>query len=149
MKSRALLFIPLAWLLVSAPTPGSVGSCGADQLNDPADFSSYCQQREQLGCVRRFLRKEITAATRDQCRWDAIDACSRSAFPSDCRPTRREADACLNALSSFDTLSTQEQNIPECKQKALCMATPSEQTDAGIDKPTGLSQPTDAGVDNP
>jgi hypothetical protein len=135
VNARTLLYGSMFFVLIAAPTPGSVGSCGADKLDDSADFSSYCQQREQLGCVRRFLRNEITAATRDQCRWDAIDACARSAFPSDCRPTRRETDACLNALSSFDTLKTQEDAIPECDQKALCHATPSEQPDSGVDNP--------------
>jgi hypothetical protein len=131
MRSRVLLSIALGWLLVSAPTPGSVGSCGTSDLDLSADFLSYCQQREELGCTRQFLRKEITAQARDTCRWDAIDACGRRQFPADCRPTRRETEACLNALSSFDTLQTKEADIPECKQKVLCTATPSEQRDAG------------------
>jgi hypothetical protein len=41
----------------------------------------------------------------------------------------------LNALSSFDTLKTKEDDIPECNQKALCQATPSEQPDSGVDNP--------------
>jgi hypothetical protein len=130
-------WVPLLVLsmLIMAPTPGSIGSCSDDDQDLPADFRSYCEQREELGCTRRFLRKEITAATRDECRWEAIDACSRSAFPSDCRPTRRETQACLNALASFDTLSTKEQDIPECKKQALCTATPSEQPDGGVENP--------------
>jgi hypothetical protein len=112
-----------------------VGSCGADDLDNSADFADYCRKREELGCTRRFLRREITAQTRDECRWDAVDACQRSAFPSDCRPTRRETEACLNALASFDTLNTKEQDLPECNRKALCKATPTEQGDAGVQNP--------------
>jgi len=135
MKNPRLLAIVVTGLLVSAATPGSVGSCGADSLDVPAEFLDYCQQREQLECTRRFLRKEITASSRDECRWAAIDACNASAFPSDCRPTRRETQACINALSSFDTLNTKEQDIGECKQDALCHATPGEQPDAGVQNP--------------
>jgi hypothetical protein len=135
VKRQALLPIILVGLLASAATPGSVGSCGADPLDAPADFLSYCQQREELECTRRFLRKEITATTRDDCRWAGIDACNLSAFPADCRPTRRETDACLNALASFDTVAIKEQDIAECKQKVLCTATPGEQADAGVQNP--------------
>lgn len=133
MSTRTLVFMLLGWLLICAPTPGSVGSCGANELDTTADFSDYCQQREQLVCVRRYLRKEITETTRDECRWDAIDTCARSAFPSACRPTRRQTGACLNALSSFDTLKTKEEDLPECKPAALCTA----------------AIPIDAGVENP
>jgi hypothetical protein len=139
VKTRLPLPLLLLSILIMAPTPGSVGSCGDDKLDDSADFKSYCEQREQLNCTRRYLRKEITAQTRDECRWDAIDACARSAFPSDCQPTKRETQACLNALASFDTLQTKEQDLPECKKQALCTATPSEQRDAG----------SEGGVENP
>jgi hypothetical protein len=134
VSARTPLFMLLGWMLICAPTPGAVGSCGTDELDNRADFSSYCQQREQLACVRQFLRKEITEDAQDKCRWDAIDMCARSAFPSDCRPTRRQTEACLNALSSFDTLKTKEADIPECKQKALCKGAPA-QVDAGVDNP--------------
>jgi hypothetical protein len=140
VKSRRWIWLVPGFWLLCAPTPGSVGSCGGDDQSQPADFSSYCQQREELGCVRRFLRKEITAEARDSCRWDAIDACARSSFPADCRPTRRQAQACLNALASFDTLQTAETDVAECKQKSLCNAAPSQQLDAGVG---------DAGVVNP
>jgi hypothetical protein len=128
------LLLGFGWCLIVAPTPGSVGSCGTDVLDEPTDFMSYCQKREELICTRRYLRKEITAETRDACRWDGVDACARRAFPPDCKPTRRQSEACLNALASFDTLNTPEADLPECKQKALCTATPSEQAampDAG------------------
>lgn len=134
-RLRWLLFALLGWSLIVAPTPGSVGSCGTDELAEPTDFKSYCQKREELICTRRYLRKEITAETRDACRWDGVDACARRAFPSDCRPTRRQSEACLNALASFDTLETPEDNISECKQKALCTATPSEQDAGEVDNP--------------
>jgi hypothetical protein len=133
VSPRTLLLMLLGWLMLCAPTPGSVGSCGTDPLDDSADFSSYCQQREQLVCVRRNLRKEITDAATEECRWDAIDTCARSSFPSDCRPSRRETDACLNALASFDTLHTKEADIPECKPERLCTAT--KQVDAGVENP--------------
>lgn len=126
MKRRAILLVGLGWMTIAAPTPGAVGSCGSDDLAAPADFSDYCEQREQLLCTRKFLRKEITAETRDLCRWDAIDACERRAFPADCTPSRRETEACLRALSSFDTLETPESELSECSRSALCKATPSE-----------------------
>ena len=127
MKRRAILLIGLGWMAIAAPTPGAVGSCGHDDLSEAANFSDYCDRREQLICTRRFLRKEITAEARDLCRWDAIAACDRRSFPGDCRPSRRETDACLRALSSLDTLETQESEIAECSRSALCKATPSEE----------------------
>ena len=132
MRAPKLLMIALGFLAIAAPTPGAVGSCGSDALDESADFMSYCQKREELNCTRRFLRNEITAEARDICRWDAVDACGLRAFPNDCRPTRRETEACLRALASFDTLSTSEADLKECKTNALCRATPSDQTDAAV-----------------
>jgi len=125
-----MLSLCLGWGLLVGTTPGAVGSCGGDDLNRVANFDSYCRQREELVCTRRYLRKEITAETRDICRWDAIDACQRRVFPPDCKPSERETQACLRALASFDTLDTPEAEIDECRQKALCQATPSEQAGA-------------------
>jgi hypothetical protein len=141
VKLRTLLLIGLGWMAIAAPTPGAVGSCGSDELDDAASFSEYCQQREQLLCTRRYLRKEITAETRDICRWDAIDACDRRAFPGDCRPTKRETEACLRALSSFDTLETDESDISECSRSALCKATPSEAAANGGEGPSDGGAP--------
>jgi len=130
MSTRLLLSV-CGFFALAAPTPGAVGSCGADDLDLPTDFMSYCQKREELICTRRFLRHEITAEARDICRWDAVDACGLRAFPGDCRPTRRESEACLRALASFDTLDRAEADLKECKTNALCKATPSDQPDAG------------------
>lgn len=137
MKARTILLIGLGYLAIAAPTPGAVGSCGRDDLGQAADFTDYCEQREQLICSRRFLRKEITAEARDICRWDAVDACERRAFPADCRPTRRETEACLRALASLDTLHTPESELSECAQSALCKATPSEEEDAPGNRTVG------------
>jgi hypothetical protein len=123
--------IALLFGLIAAPTPGAVGSCGDSDLSKPVNFTYYCRTREELTCVRRFLRKEITARERDQCRWDAVDACARRSFPYDCQPTKRIAEGCLNALRSFDTLDTTEDRIKECATDALCRATPQETPDAG------------------
>lgn len=131
MSFRKLLVIVCGFFALAAPTPGAVGSCGSDELAAPADFMSYCQKREELICTRRFLRHEITAEARDICRWDAVDACALRAFPSDCRPTRRETEACLRALASFDSLDVAEADLKECKTDALCKATPSDEPDAG------------------
>jgi hypothetical protein len=144
VKRRALLLIGLGWMAIAAPTPGAVGSCGSDDLAEAANFSSYCQQREQLICTRRYLRKEITAETRDSCRWDAIDACDRRAFPSDCAPTKRETEGCLRALSSLDTLDTKEDKISECSQSALCKATPSEEEASGGGANSSVGENADA-----
>ena len=132
VPARGLL-IAFVWCFAVAPTPGAVGSCDDSGLSEPVEFSYYCRNREELACVRRYLRKEITERERDDCRWDAVDACRRRDFPSDCQPTKRTAEACLNALRSFDTLETKEDDIEECNTDALCRATPSE-SDAGGDE---------------
>jgi hypothetical protein len=134
VKRRWLASIAFIACLASAATPGSVGSCGSDDLDESADFQSYCEQRAQLECTRRFLRKEITATTRDDCRWKGIDVCSVSSFPPDCRPTRRLTEGCLNALASFDSLQTKEEDLAECKKDLLCTASP-VRSDAGVENP--------------
>lgn len=134
-KKRGALWpvwLGMAWMVLCGTTPGSVGSCGSDELGATATFRDYCQKREELTCVRRFLRKEITVETRDACRWDAVDACARRNFTGNCRPTLRITEACLTALASFDTLSTPESDIPECQTKALCSVLPSDEADAAV-----------------
>jgi len=125
------LLLGFVWCLLVAPTPGAVGSCGDGELNEPVEFLYYCRNREELACVRKFLRKEISERERDECRWEAVDACERREFPSSCHPTKRAAEACLNALRSFDTLETEEQDLGECNTDALCRATPGEEPDGG------------------
>lgn len=127
-----LALVSFVWCFAVAPTPGAVGSCDDSGLSEPVEFSYYCRNREELKCVRKFLRKEITERERDRCRWEAVDDCRRRAFPSDCHPTKRAAEACLNALRSFDTLSTKEKDLEECNTDALCRATPSEEPDGGL-----------------
>jgi len=139
----------LGVLLLSATTPGAVGSCnGDDALSRTAEFHSYCEQREQLLCIRRFLREEITAEARDLCLWDALDACAQRAFPAGCEPTQREADACVRALSALDTVNTPDDQIDECQ---LCgsesetgiadVAQPSVATAAGAGGGAGVVTP--------
>jgi hypothetical protein len=120
-------------LLIAAPTPGAVGSCGSDELSGPAELVAYCTEREELICVRRHERREISVVERDECRREEIARCSNRYWAPGCAPTKREANACLNALRSLDTLDTPESEIEECQSEALCTA----------------RLPADAGVDNP
>ena len=130
-RARAAL-IAFVWCFAVAPTPGAVGSCDDSELSEPVEFSYYCRNREELVCVRKFLRKDITETERDECRWDAVDGCKRRDFPSTCHPTKRAAEACLNALRSFDTVETDEEDLKDCNTDALCRATPSEEPDGGL-----------------
>ncbi len=118
----------VTWLglaaLLGAPTPGAVGSCGGDDLGQPVDFESYCVEREDLVCVRQWERREITERQRDECRRTARDMCAQRSWLPDCRPTEREARACLNALRSRETLAIPEDEIDECGTDALCGARP-------------------------
>lgn len=129
---RALGWMFVA-LLISAPTPGAVGSCGSDELSGTADLVAYCTEREELICVRRHRRREISLAEQDTCRREQIARCSQRFWAPGCAPTKRQANACLNALRSLDTLGTKETEIDECQSEALCTA----------------QIPVDAGVDNP
>ena len=111
----------LLFLVLGGPTPGAVGSCGSDELDRPADFQSYCLEREQLICVRRGMRREISIAEQHDCRWDAIDFCEAvSDWSPRCQPSERITRACLNALRSLDTLETPEDELEECDDEALC-----------------------------
>lgn len=109
-------------LLIAAPTPGAVGSCGGDELTGEADVVAYCQEREQLMCERRRRRGELTDDGAQVCRREVIDLCAHRFWPSECRPTERVARACLNALKALDTLHTKESEIVECKASSLCAA---------------------------
>lgn len=115
----------LLWLLLcvpwlTGPTQGAVGacSCDPDPLSGPADVRAYCQEREELICVREFERGRYTELERDDCRRAAIDACALRTFPPGCEPTVRQAQACLNALHSRSTLEQQADNIRACRE--LC-----------------------------
>ncbi len=130
MIARLLVAIALL-VLCTAPTPGATGGCGGDDLDDAADVRAYCSEREQLVCVRRYLRKEISARDRDSCRYDAVERCMSRTFPNECRPTQRVADACLNALASFDTLDRDEESIEECSARVLCSAVYRAESSAG------------------
>jgi hypothetical protein len=119
MAWRALFGAGLI-LLLGGPTPGAVGSCGGDELGGEADVRAYCTEREQLICVRRSLRREITPGQSDDCRREAIQICKARAWAPACRPTERVARACLNALRSLDTVKTPEDRIKECRTSSLC-----------------------------
>jgi hypothetical protein len=128
---KRLMLCALALGLLSGPTSGAVGSCGGEQLDEPADLPSYCSEREQLVCVRRELRHEISIGERDDCRRAALEACSRRFWPADCRPSERQTRACLNALRSTDTLQTPESDLEECHTEALCTVEPRDDAGAG------------------
>lgn len=117
--SRAVVLLGFAALL-AGPTPGAVGSCSGDDdaLQEPVDFERYCSEREQLVCVRRYERGEVSLEARDNCRRRVIELCAQRSFAPGCRPTRREANACLNALHSRSTLDREINELEECR--SLC-----------------------------
>jgi hypothetical protein len=130
--SRAL-FALIILLMLGAPTPGAVGSCGAE--DGEADLFSFCREREELTCWRRGLRRELTEKAVTECRENAIEQCKQRVWAPECRPTERQAEACINALRSLDTVQTVESRIAECKEKRLCTAEAaaetSDKTDSG------------------
>lgn len=135
--SSSLRAIPgwlIVALLISAPTPGAVGSCGSDELSGQAELVSYCTEREELICVRRYERRELSVGERDDCRREQIARCSNRFWAPGCAPTKREANACLNALRSLDTLHTAEDELDECQSEALCTAQLPD-SDGGLDNP--------------
>lgn len=120
----------LLFLLLAAPTPGAVGSCSTgDELQDAADVESYCKQREELICIRRYLRKELSIDDRDDCRRKVTDLCERRFWAPECRPSVRQANACLNALRAEETVDIPEGKLIECDTSSLCTA--KLQPDAG------------------
>lgn len=123
------------WMgLFAAPTPGAVGSC--DQRDSDMDFVDlvpYCREKEQLICWRRGLRDELSESKVVDCRRKAIKDCESRFWSSDCRPTQRQAQACLNALKSTHTVQTEESDIEECSTTALCTVTTEYTTDLPSD----------------
>jgi len=82
-------------LLIAAPTPGAVGSCGGDELDGEADVVSYCQEREQLVCERKRRRGELTDDGAQTCRHQVIE-CKAEALCS----IRSSGPASLDAGAS-------------------------------------------------
>lgn len=121
LATRALGWTLLA-VLLAAPTPGAVGSCGGDDLGKTVDIESYCVDREDLVCARQRARGELSIQGETECRYAARDVCARRWWSPECRPTEREARACLNALRSRDTLSTPDDEIHQCQVSVLCHA---------------------------
>lgn len=119
-RSRGIM-VALWMTLLVGPTPGAVGSCGGDDatLDEAADLPAYCREREELVCVRRQLRDELTGEERDDCRRSAIDRCAARFWPGACRPTRRQTEACLNALRLVNTLDTPVDELDACHVSAL------------------------------
>ncbi len=127
---RLLLAALSLSLLLTAPAPGAVGSCSGENLEREADLVSYCKEREELTCVRRAARQELSVVERDECRRTEIARCDHRFWAPGCRPTQREANACLNALRSLDTLGIPEDELHECDRSALCTA---RTLDAGLE----------------
>jgi hypothetical protein len=122
----------LILLMLGAPAPGAVGSCGAE--DSAADLITFCRAREELTCWRRGLRLELSEEAVNQCRVDVIKECRQRVWAPECKPTQRQADACIYALRDVETVQTAENKLAECKTKRLCTAegeTDSGQTDGG------------------
>jgi hypothetical protein len=119
VNRRFLACLALA-LLLGGPTPGAVGSCGEE--DEFVELIPYCEEREQLICYRQYLRGELGSGDRgvEKCRRDAVEACRNRRWAPGCRPTERQARACINALEAVDTLDTPESEIDECSDQALC-----------------------------
>ncbi len=119
MVRRALVATSLL-LLLGGPTPGAVGSCGEESA-PLVDLVDYCVDRELLSCRRRQLRGELNDDTYADCADDVVRVICPSRFwAPGCRPTTRQANACIEALRSYDTLQIEERDLPECKVSALC-----------------------------
>jgi hypothetical protein len=114
------LFVAGLAALLSGPTPGATGACGGDPLEGPADVIAYCMEKEELGCERRRRRGEIDEEMAFDCRRSLRQLCARRFWPADCRPSRRTAQACLNALHAVETLHTPEDEIEECQASKFC-----------------------------
>lgn len=123
MNAKRALWALGLFLLCGGPTPGAVGDCQGDQGDEPADLREYCIEKNELICVRRAERNDIAISESTQCRYDVIDACMRSSWAGDCRPTVRQTEACLNALYDRETLNTPEDEIEECQRASLCSVT--------------------------
>lgn len=130
----------LCLAFITGPTPGAVGSCAAsdESLDRPADLEAYCSEREQLVCVREYENGKLSLVRRDDCRRAAIARCERRRFLPGCRPTQRDANACLNALHSRSTLGLGVEEIDECAR--LCRLQNED------DSPRSIADSQDAGM---
>ena len=148
MSARFLWLLVFMLPLLIGPTPGAVGACdGDDDLEGPADLEAYCDERGQMICVRRYERGELTIGQRDNCRRDAIERCERRVFLPGCRPTRRETNACLNALHSRSTLDKTIDELEECNRICTLQIESSGPRSISPDEPPDEPAP-DPGIDS-
>jgi len=127
---RGLLAM-LGLALLTGPSEGAVGSCSdkTDPLAGPADAAAYCDEREQLLCLRRYERGELNFPEREDCRRKAVAVCQTREFFPGCAPTERQVRACLDALHSRSTLDRNVGEIKECN--SLCELDSAAQLDGG------------------
>jgi hypothetical protein len=120
-------------LLLGGPTPGAVGECKGDDGEELADLETYCVEREDLMCVRQAERGDLSEVATIECRQEGRAACDQRTWSPDCWPTKRQAEACLRALRSRDTLDTPDDEIEECSVDVLCRVRRTEAPDAGME----------------
>ena len=146
--SLRVLFALLLFVFLAGPTPGAIGSCDGEAGDEFADLTEYCLEKEKWICVRQFTRQQAACedeenvarcridnnAQMQTCRYDSMDICNARSWASNCRPTVRQADACINALSSTQTLDTPVDEIKECDPKRLCtvLTAPQPGVDGGM-----------------
>lgn len=110
----------LLLLVLGAPGPGHVGSC-SDATDAAADPEAFCRARKTWLCARQQAAYPMcagappfTQAQYDECRARIPADCSGARFPSDCFVTKRQTDACIDALSRMENVCIPEDMITEC-----------------------------------
>lgn len=112
-SSRVVAGIAL-FLVLGGPAPGSVGSCGEEDMGVSAE--EWCRTKNAWICERRWARNELTDEQKAQCRAEIPALCSGATWPADCMPpTRRATEACEGALSDRDRLDEDPSSMPECQ----------------------------------
>jgi len=116
----------LLLLVLGAPGPGHVGSC-SDSTDAAADPEVFCRSRKTWVCARLQAAAAMCAgappfsqAEYDDCRARIPADCAGARFPADCRVTKRQTDACIDALSRMENVCIPEAMISEC---SLCAGT--------------------------
>jgi len=108
-------------LPIVGPTPGYVGNCSGGGA--PAvDRVQFCTDKETYACARDFTAGRIDGTQYSVCMMHIDTTCAGFNWPDGCSPSKQLADACIDAVSDANRISTPTNMLTECDSTTLCGA---------------------------
>lgn len=107
-------------LPIVGPTPGYVGNCSGGGSATPVNRVQFCTNKEAYACARDFSAGRIDGTQYNVCSMHVDSTCRGFNWPDGCSPSQQLADACIDAVSDANRVSTPTEMLPECQSSTLC-----------------------------